>query len=656
MLKNIIKSLVYTDELAVFDSIQEKCMKSRKWTPEDKKTLYDLKTNTDLTFVSIGKKMDRSARSVSNMFRNTNWKAFFRKHTSKKTSALTKQVATEAYTDTLVKALIQFARHDLRRLRETTKQQFMSNTILRSTTLPITYTELKRRAIYELQQIGFSYPSSKVFGKGTYIIVGDTHGKHTRSGMISLLKTLSKHVNAKKIIHVGHFIDDDDDHNFNWDKINNLCIVSKVEELKFISKLKLNHDIVRHDVILGEKLTVRNQDLITDFVQTPLSQSITPEYFPTSTICNLHRHEFDTRCCEQGESSYVGSPGCICENHIVYTIKQQDFTDGRTVKQTFPTGYKKYRRMEHMYETWQQGCIIVEVDSEGKAHPHMCRIYETSKGYTTSYFDKIITENEILDPDDKTLLVSDPHIDMHDEGVLDIAEQIANRYKPDTVGNLGDTAENKSVNHHEFKKMGCTRSDKNTLVEAAACNYIITRMRTWADDMIILTGNHERFLEDYTDKNPQFIDILNFEFLNSLTDLDVEIIELKMSKKHQNARLVHGELLMYGQKGGNKLDKLFRTFGRNTCMGHCHYPSCRFDCYSVGLLGKLDLEYNEVDASKWVHSVATCNSFEDVAFISNILIIDDDTRVANHSFKPRHNQKWKIPPFKAKIQFDFAAA
>jgi hypothetical protein len=577
-----------------------------------------------------------------------------KEYTTKKDSAITKEIVSETYTDNLVKSLIEISRHEIHRIQSVTKKQFLENTILPSKTLPITFTELKRRAVYELKQIGFSYPSSKVLDSGTYIIVGDTHGKHTRSGIFKMLKQLSKHVNAKKIIHVGHFVDDDNDYNYNWDKFDNLCVIVKEEELKFLAKLDLNHDIVRRDVVLGDHLSVQNQDLITDYVQSAISSGISPEYFESSTITNLHRHEFDTRCMEDGKFAYVASPGCLCEKHIVYTIKQQDFTDGRTVKQTFPTGYKKYRRMKHMYKTWQQGCIVVDIDTDGDAHVHMCRIHQTSKGFTTSYFDKLITENGPINPGEKAFIIADIHADFHDENVLDIEEQIAKRYKPDILVNLGDMNENKSINHHEFKKIGSTHVDKNLLEEAATANFLLSRTNTWADKMILLMGNHERFYEDYYNKNPQFTDILNFEFINGVTDMNIDMVDLKQMKKSGNANYVHGDLLMYGQKGGNKLDKMFRTYGRNTVMGHCHYPSCRFDCYTVGLTGKLDLEYNETNASKWVHSCGTCNTFEDVAFITNILIIDNKAKIAGKTYRPTNKRSWKIPEFTAKVQFDFS--
>jgi hypothetical protein len=624
------------------------------WPISDKKDLYEFKTKTNMSWRQIANKMNRSLASVQQMYQKTDWTLFFNRHHSTNISAESKDIVDECYIDNLTKALIELSRHDLERLKKITKPFFLSNIIVVSKTLPITFTELKRKAIYELKDIGYSYPSSQQLGKGTYIIIGDSHGKHTRSGMVDLIKNLSDHVNSDKIIHVGHYIDDDNDGNFNWDnKIDNLCIIAKEEELRTLAKSDMPHEIIRKEIILGNDLVVQNQNLISDYMQTALSSGIKSEYFKDSIITNLHRHEFDTRCTPQNELAHVSSPGCMCEKHIVYTIKQQDFTDGRTVKQTFPTGYKKYRRMKHMYQTWQQGCIVVEVDDNGDSHVQMCRIHKTSKGFTTSYFDKIISEKGIHEPEKKTFIISDLHIDYHDSNVLNIEDQVVKEYKPTMVVNLGDTIENKPINHHVFKKIGCTHVDKSLLDQSAAANYIISKTYKWANNMILLLGNHERFAVDYTDKNPQFLEILNFEFLNGLSDMNIDVVDLKNLKEYGNAKYTHGELMMFGQRGSSKLDKLFKTFGINCVMGHVHYSSCRYDCYSIGLSGEMDLDYNEVNASKWSHGFGLCNTFEDAAFITNVLIFNNKTQIKNKLYKPINSTSWEVPSYTAKINYSF---
>jgi hypothetical protein len=623
------------------------------WSDDDKANAYKL-WKQKIPTPKIARILGRTTCAVVKIINRTDWDSFFKTYSKKKqkNNIVANDVIKSAYIDNLTRGIIELSRHNPVNLKNLTKQQFKSKIIIEGT-LPISFTELKKRALYELEQIGFSYQSTKVFGEGTYIIVGDTHGKHTRSGVFKLVQNLSNHIQANRIIHVGHYIDDDNDHNFNWDSFKNLTIIAKEEELKLLAKKSLPHEIIRKEIVLGEKLIVVNQDLISDYIQTPLSKAITPEFFESSTICNLHRHEFDTRCTEKDSFSCVASPGCLCEPHIVSTIKQQDFTDGRTVKLTIPSGYKKYRRMQHMFKTWQQGIVVVHIDKSGDFSIYLCRIHKTSKGFTTSYFDKIITEDEILDPNVKTFINSDLHSDYHDINVLDIQDQIVKDYKPDNYACLGDMNENRSINHHVFKQYGCMRVENKILHESATTNYLLYRMAKWARRTVLLLGNHERFYTDFTDKFPQFSEILDFNFINGIQDLNIEIINLKQMKKISNMNLVHGNLQLFGQKGGLFIDKLFRTYGRNTVMGHTHYPSCRNDCYTVGLTGKLNLEYNEDNASKWVHGIMLANSFENVAFLTNVCIVNNKCFLNKKCYTPKNSSSWKVPRFKAKLVYTF---
>lgn len=625
-----------------------------EWSDQESIELYELK-KLKIPASQIAKKLGRSLASIKLKWSNTNWERSLKEiSNNKKNGHKTKEMVDEIYIDQLVVALIEIARHEPDRLQKVTKKQFYDKTVLPSKNLPISFTELKRKALYQLEQIGFCYPSSELLGPGTYIIVGDCHGKHTRTGMFKLLSRLNFHLDATAIIHVGHFIDDDNDANYNWDKFDNLHIIAKVEELKVLAKANLKHKIIRRELLLGKHLSVQNQDLVTDYVKTFIGSAITPEYFKESTICNLHRHEFDTRCTEEGVNSFVASPGCMCESHIVYTIKQQDFTDGRTVKQTFPTGYKKYRRMEHQLKTWEQGFLVVHVSEDGEAAPPIqCRVHQTSKGFTTSYFNKIITEKKILEPHEKTFVNADLHADHHDSKVLSIQEQVCKDYKPDNYVNLGDMNENESINHHIFKKNGSMRLDKSILEESATTNFLLTRMNQWAKKTYLLKGNHERFYVDFINKFPQFSELLDFKFINGINDLDIEIINLKQNKRIGNVNYVHGEMILYGQRGSHKLDKMFRTYGPNTVMGHCHYPSTRSGCYTVGLSGQLDLKYNEANASKWLHGFAYCNSFEDKVFISNVCIVDNKCIVNDKIYEPASDDDWIVPKFKAKIHFEY---
>ncbi len=84
--------------------------------------------------------------------------------------------------------------------------------------------------------------------------------------------------------------------------------------------------------------------------------------------------------------SYVASPGCLCEQHVVKTIKQIDFTEGKQVKQAYHETFQKYRRMKHTCKYWEQGMLVVNVDANGDHTVLPYRIQETSKGPTAALF------------------------------------------------------------------------------------------------------------------------------------------------------------------------------------------------------------------------------------------------------------------------------
>ena len=624
------------------------------WDKKELYKLYDLRKNKNLSFTDVAEELKRSKPSIRHKYNRMNWKTFlenYRKEDGIEDITITQEKLDEQFKDRLTKSLLEISRHEPERLSKLTKTQFFSQIHLATKNIPISYTDLKRRALYELEQIGYCHPSIKKFGCGTYIIVGDTHGKHTRSGMFKMVKTLNDYIEADKIIHIGHMMDDDNDVNFHWKDFDNLVVIAREEELKFFLEEKYP-DVVRTEVQLGN-MSVQNQDLITDYVQTPLGSAITADYFEGSTIVNLHRHELDARCTPEGEVVQIASPGCLCEKHIVYTIKQQDYTDGRTVKQTFPTGYKKYRRMKHMFKKWEQGILVVHVNAQGDYQIIQCPILKTSKGYTTSYYNKIISEDYVIDPDEKGFVHGDLHIDKHDIAILDIQEQFCRGYKPSFVMNVGDTLNNVAINHHEFKKRSSTFIDKDILDEGAATNYIIKRIRTWAPNMYVMKGNHERFSVDLTDSMPQFATVLDFEFITGIKDIDITVSELKAVENLFDVKFIHGDIKLYGQRGGNQLDKLFRTFGRNCIMGHSHYPSTRSGCHIIGLTGQLNQDYNEVAASRWINGFAFVNIFEGRVFISNMAIVGNRIVINHKTITPKKLEKWTFKKYKAVLHYEF---
>ena len=620
-----------------------------KWNQAEMGQLYAF-LQMDLSYEEIAESLGRSIISVERKAQTTDWKAW--------------KTAVGALGDNhpetvneelllasqLVDALVLLSRRDQDRLTRISEKEFKRKINFEGEKLPLSFSDIKKKAKAHFEEMGLENPEELKFNEGTYLIVGDSHGKFTKTAMFELLQQVVKTLKVNHIFHLGHILDDDNDISYNWGNFKNLTVLAKTEELHLIqdqrNKFKFNFDVVRGCVNLGNDLTVMNQDLITDYVKTPLS-SLDSEIFDDKVIVNCHRQEIMPKTNYDGYS-YFASPGSLCEKHIIRTIKQIDFEQDRTVKVAYHSGFSKYRRMRHLYKYWKQGMIIVNVDKQGKHTVVPCIIRKVKHEYATSYFDKIITSSGLKVPDKKIVVVGDIHSPSHDGKALDIQEQICKDYKPDILVNVGDTHDYKSINHHDLDKGNVVT--KNVIEESATTHHVCKRMATWAKESHILYGNHERFADDFIAKFPQFRQILDLKFLCNLEDLGYNIVEMKDVLKLGPTSFIHGDLRMYGQSGSAH-EKASRTFGENTYFGHIHYCGIRFGALSVGLTGLLDQGYNEKNASRWVHGIGLCNHFGGKSFPTSIPIENYRCIIGKKSYTPKKPAVWTPKDYSAKLVY-----
>jgi len=687
-------------------------MGKSNWSSEDLFSLYELRYEKKKTLAETAKMLNRSQSSVRNKDKRMDWESFLKDPTSLKkklgsshnkpwgrdemirldallqanksydfiadmlkrsyTSVERQAQVTdwntwrkiveieekdeteddgEEFVEQIIISLLNTARLDLKKLASMKEREFLEKVNLNKDKLPLSFSEFKKMAKERLKDMGYANPLNIDLGAGTYIVVGDSHGKHTSSNMFRLIDNMSKFLKAKNIIHVGHLLDDDDDISYDWGIFDNLIVLSKVEELKTVqhqrNKYNFNYQIVRDSINIGGTICT-NQNLISDYTKTPI-QRLDSHIFDDRVIANCHRHEFFSRC-SNGGNSYVASPGCLCEKHIVRTIKQINFEEGKVVKQACWDGFQKYRRMKHMSEYWEQGMMIIHVDKKGNSTPIPCRIKKTVNGYTTAYFDKMISSNGVFDPDKKIFVNGDLHCDKHDGNVLDIQEQICKSYRPDEYVNLGDTLNYLSLNHHVMDRGGVIIG-KQILDEAAATHHVLKKCSKWAKKCHIICGNHERFAVDFIEKFPQFEKYLEFTFLCNIDSLGYETIDLKNVLEIGSGKFVHGEIRMYGQSG-SKHEKTAKTFGGDIFIGHIHMPGIRFGCYSIGLSGELDQGYNEAHASNWLNGFGLCNQYKGKSWMTTIPIIKNKCIIKNKKYEPKNAENWKLKEYKASLSFE----
>jgi predicted phosphodiesterase len=623
---------------------------SRKWT-RDEMVQLDAYLQAGKSYDFIEDKLNRSRISIERQAQSTDWKAW-REISVVDTDALEQtDEGKELLAEQLIAALLTITRYSVSRLSQTTEKDFLKKVNLESDKLPFSFSSLKAKADQRLELLGFKNPEDIKLGEGTYVIVGDSHGKHTKKDMFNLLKRVDKYLKPTKIIHLGHILDDDNDISYDWGNFDNLIVLSKIEELKFVqdqrNKFKFNYEIVRESISIGD-LVIMNQDLIGDYVKTSIS-GLDSEIFDPKVIVNCHRHEFFTRCTNE-TASYLASPGCLCERHIVRTIKQIDFSDGRVLKQAYWDGFIKYRRMSHMNKYWEMGLLVLHVDSRGRHTIVPCTIQKTTNGFATSYFDKIIASKGVFNPDKKIFVIGDMHCVDHEPEILDIEESICKDYKPDATVNLGDTHNYASLNHHLMDK-GIPILNSKVIEEAAQTHFVLKRTAKWSKENYLIYGNHERFARDFIKRFPQFDGYLDFPFLCSIDSLGYKLTDLKDVLKIGSASFIHGDVTMFGQPG-SKMEKSSRTFGKNIFVGHIHYPAIRFGCYSIGLTGKLDQGYNEPNASRWLHGLGLCNQFQGKSWLTTIGIVNSECFINGKHYKPSNPASWKPSKCKVSLVYD----
>jgi hypothetical protein len=533
--------------------------------------------------------------------------------------------------DDFAKALISLSRHSLDRLRLITQKEFESKTKARkfmAKTEGCSFSGAKALAEQMLIDMGYAHPLEAEYDEGLYLIVGDSHGKHTKRPMFKLLNSLNKTFKFDRVIHLGHMVDDDDDVSYLWDSFDNLTILAKPEELQTVHRYAqtgLDKDVVRGTIRLGD-LNVINQELVSDYVRTSL-KSVDASIFPGKTVCNLHRPERSPRCSSNG-INYIAAPGCLCEPHIVKCIKQIDFNNGFQTKMVYPDTFIKYRRAAQLSKVWDQGILMVKVDSHGVAHILQCAVQDMNGDKVTAVFDRIFCNDKVTKPDLKVFTVGDTHCPDFDIHTLDVQNQIAERFQGDVLMDLGDATSMTGINHHTMGRREIQSYANASLVKEASLAHWILKQRTQFSDYkecVLLFANHERFSTDFIKKNPQFSELLNIRTLLNTDDAGYTLVPHKVPHKIGPFTFVHGDMDLYGESG-KVADKLSRAFdisqGKALVYGHVHSAGIRSRTYSVGMGGVMDQMYNETAATYWTQGCGLCTAYRGLAFVQLIDCIE----------------------------------
>jgi len=542
----------------------------------------------------------------------------------------------------LVQGLIGYVSHKLDKLHFVREKEFWdshTNSKLAAKECGTDFDAIKNAAENILEEeYGLKYPTGIQLGEGVYLVVGDSHGKHMKTKMFQLINNLDSMLNFDNIIHIGHLLDDESIMSYHWKSMEKVIMLTKKNELKRIAellhdwdaaKVEYKFNIIRDELYLGD-LIVKNQDQYPNEYTTVALDKIEQLINQQSSVLNFHRHEMFSKTTDGDHDLLYMSPGSLCDPFVSKTIRTWDYVGRKSHNETFTGGFNKYCRREEFKELWEQGLIVVHVDANGDFTPIMCRIKDVDDlTKATVYLDKVITsdkENFIKTPRSLNLVTGDAHVPLVDPVTNAIITLVTQDIKFDNHINLGDVCQNEAVNHHNISKKKLSKyKDVNFIKDFGCAHHYIKNTLSWAENHYLLYANHERFMRDFTDTWPQFEGMFDLRKLLRLDDLKVELLEHKSLLRKDDALFAHGDILSYGQRGSinEKMARNYDAHNTPIFIGHVHYPSIRFGCYSVGMTGNLDQGYNEPMASRWMHGFGISASYAGIGWNTTIPIIND---------------------------------
>ena len=305
--------------------------------------------------------------------------------------------------------------------------------------------------------------------------------------------------------------------------------------------------------------------------------------------------------------------------------------------------------MRDMYRFWEQGVLIVHVDERGDFTIVPCRIYMVNGQYSTVYMDKVYTETGTETPSLKVFLNTDLHCSDYDPAVLALQNDFVQDFKPDVYVNMGDMQNNRAFNHHEIDKG--VRIDCDSVQEDAPVFYLLRRMAEWAPMRYLMYGNHERFVKDFAKRMPQYATMFKGSLRSALNESNYVLYDHRDVLSIGDMRCIHGDAYLFGQTG-TLLEKVARTFGSCTAIGHLHSTTIRFGCYMLGMSGKLLQGYNE-EASSWNLGFGTCVQYGGQAWITPWSITSGKVITRGRTYTGAGRKEWVVPEFQYRVVYDF---
>ena len=246
---------------------------------------------------------------------------------------------------------------------------------------------------------------------------------------------------------------------------------------------------------------------------------------------------------------------------------------------------------------------------------------------------------------ERNLVLPDMHVPNENKTAVTVARKINKYYKPHRIIVIGNFFDMTPVSHwmkDKKKSMENQRLAKDYAKGNRLLNKFVREAGSQLSEVVYLKGNHEKWADDYVDKNPEMEGLVEVEHNIKIDKkkVDLKFVEMNDFYKVGKLYLTHG---LHANKyhAFTTVDRV----GASVMYGHTHdvqtytkiglaKSTDKHMGLSVGCLCDLSPAYMKNRPNNWMHAVAMVDVFENGDFVPHVLnIVNGKTVYANKIFR-----------------------
>ncbi len=238
----------------------------------------------------------------------------------------------------------------------------------------------------------------------------------------------------------------------------------------------------------------------------------------------------------------------------------------------------------------------------------------------------------------------DTHLPYEDKRAVATALKIKEWYQPDTVIILGDFLDCTPVSHW-LKDRNKTKAGLKLKDDFNAGNRLLDKLTKDINQLVYLEGNHEDWIHDALEKQPEFEGLINLEVglrFSERAAAGLQIIHKRYGQVYNIGKLwfTHGTYTT-----SSHAKRHVEAYGRSIVYGHLHDVQLHVKVspidiedkhigLSLGCLAEKNPQFMENKPNNWVHCIGVGLVRQDGTFnIDPVIISNGVASYAGKTFK-----------------------